>query len=163
MPPCPVAATSGDEGRRRLADAAAPEAGAVGAAALLAGVGAQNSFAKKISRRHTAATASTATIEMAGGEGEGQEGTPEPPLLGEARSCYLCKCGFRQLHHFYAQLCPACAALNWRKRNQRADMQGRVALVTGGRVKIGFNVRRSRLLCLRVRVKIMGLIIVTTD
>ena len=44
------------------------------------------------------------------------------------------------LHHFYDQLCPGCADLNWRKRTQSARLEGRVALVTGGRVKIGFQV-----------------------
>merc|ERR1712137_143329 len=33
----------------------------------------------------------------------------------------------------------ACADLNWTKRVQRADLNGRVVLLTGGRVKIGFQ------------------------
>lgn len=56
------------------------------------------------------------------------------------RSCYTCKARYRLLHHFYDQLCPSCADLNWRKRTQSARLEGRVALVTGGRVKIGFQV-----------------------
>ncbi|HEY8965745.1 MAG TPA: SDR family oxidoreductase, partial [Candidatus Methylacidiphilales bacterium] len=40
---------------------------------------------------------------------------------------------------FYDQLCPACAALNWTKRTETADLRGRVALLTGGRVKIGYQ------------------------
>ena len=47
---------------------------------------------------------------------------------------------FRKLHAFYAQLCPECAALNWAKREQSADLRGRFALVTGSRVKIGYQV-----------------------
>ncbi len=35
------------------------------------------------------------------------------------------------------QFCPACSQLNWSKRNATADLTGRVALVTGGRIKIG--------------------------
>jgi 3-oxoacyl-ACP reductase-like protein len=63
-----------------------------------------------------------------------------PEKLAFDRSCYICKARYRQLHHFYDQLCPACAELNWRKRTQSARLEGRVALVTGGRVKIGFQV-----------------------
>jgi len=64
----------------------------------------------------------------------------------EARTCYVCKSDFHELHHFYDQLCPECAELNWRKRNQSADLRGRVALVTGGRVKIGYQ---AAMKCLR--------------
>jgi NAD(P)-dependent dehydrogenase (short-subunit alcohol dehydrogenase family) len=56
-----------------------------------------------------------------------------------ARMCYVCKADFHELHHFYDQMCPPCAELNWQKRNQTADLRGRIALVTGGRVKIGYQ------------------------
>jgi len=62
--------------------------------------------------------------------------TTELPKL---RSCYVCKVRYRQLHQFYDQLCPTCAALNWTKRHQTANLQGKVAIVTGSRVKIGFQ------------------------
>ena len=63
-----------------------------------------------------------------------------PPVsLSNQRACYICKRRFSTLHHFYDTLCPPCADLNWRKRNQMADLAGRVALVTGSRVKIGFQ------------------------
>jgi NAD(P)-dependent dehydrogenase (short-subunit alcohol dehydrogenase family) len=62
-----------------------------------------------------------------------------PRELGEARKCYVCKAEFTRLHFFYDQMCPACAALNWEKRHQSADLRGRVALVTGSRVKIGYQ------------------------
>jgi hypothetical protein len=35
---------------------------------------------------------------------------------------------------------PRCADLNSGKRKQTADLRGRIALLTGGRVKIGFHV-----------------------
>ena len=57
----------------------------------------------------------------------------------EPRNCYICKQDFQQVHHFYDQLCPACAELNFRKRTETADLSGRVALLTGGRVKIGYQ------------------------
>jgi NAD(P)-dependent dehydrogenase (short-subunit alcohol dehydrogenase family) len=69
-----------------------------------------------------------------------EENETPPAELAEARSCYVCKAPFRKLHHFYDQMCPECAALNWEKRNQSADMTGRTALVTGARVKIGYQI-----------------------
>ena len=60
--------------------------------------------------------------------------------LDRPRKCYICKQSFGHLHHFYDSLCPGCAQVNWDKRNQTADLQGRTALVTGGRIKIGFQI-----------------------
>nr|MBA3970388.1 SDR family NAD(P)-dependent oxidoreductase [Gemmatimonadota bacterium] len=57
----------------------------------------------------------------------------------EPQNCYVCKQDYSALHHFYDQLCPPCAELNFRKRTETADLRGRVALLTGGRVKIGYQ------------------------
>ena len=57
----------------------------------------------------------------------------------EPQNCYICKRDYEELHHFYDQLCPPCAELNFRKRTETADLRGRVALLTGGRVKIGYQ------------------------
>jgi NAD(P)-dependent dehydrogenase (short-subunit alcohol dehydrogenase family) len=57
----------------------------------------------------------------------------------EPQNCYICKRDYSVIHHFYDQLCPACAELNFRKRTELADLNGRVALLTGGRVKIGYQ------------------------
>ena len=62
-----------------------------------------------------------------------------PRDLHEARTCYVCKARFTRVHHFYDSLCSPCAELNWERRHQSVDLEGRVALVTGGRVKIGFH------------------------
>jgi NAD(P)-dependent dehydrogenase (short-subunit alcohol dehydrogenase family) len=59
--------------------------------------------------------------------------------LPKLRSCYVCKSRYRDLHHFYDQLCTTCAALNWEKRHQMADMTTKICIVTGSRVKIGFQ------------------------
>ena len=67
------------------------------------------------------------------------EETPEPLESPELRHCYVCKQKFTQLHHFYDQMCPACAEFNFFKRTELADLSGRVALLTGGRVKIGYQ------------------------
>src|SRR5688500_14125259 len=57
----------------------------------------------------------------------------------ELLHCYVCKRKYTQVHHFYDQLCPPCAELNFFKRTETADLRGRVALLTGGRVKIGYQ------------------------
>ena len=57
----------------------------------------------------------------------------------ELLHCYVCKQKYTRIHHFYDQLCPACADLNFFKRTETADLRGRVALLTGGRVKIGYQ------------------------
>ena len=57
----------------------------------------------------------------------------------EPQNCYICKRDYSAIHHFYDQLCPACAELNFHKRSETADLRGRVALLTGGRVKIGYQ------------------------
>ena len=59
--------------------------------------------------------------------------------LEQPRNCYTCKRDYLLVHHFYDSLCPDCAELNWTKRKQTADLSGRYALLTGGRVKIGYQ------------------------
>ncbi|MET0553611.1 MAG: SDR family NAD(P)-dependent oxidoreductase [Vicinamibacteria bacterium] len=59
--------------------------------------------------------------------------------LRKPKTCYVCKEDFTVLHHFYDALCPPCAELNYEKRFQTAPLEGRVGLVTGARVKIGFQ------------------------
>ena len=66
------------------------------------------------------------------------DATP-PNALHKAARCYICKRMYARLHFFYHLLCPDCAALNYAKRMQRADLTGRIALVTGGRIKIGYR------------------------
>jgi NAD(P)-dependent dehydrogenase (short-subunit alcohol dehydrogenase family) len=63
----------------------------------------------------------------------------EPAATAESRHCYVCKEHYQTLHHFYDQLCPSCADFNFAKRGELADLRGRVALLTGGRVKIGYQ------------------------
>ena len=71
----------------------------------------------------------------------------ETAKLVHPRSCYTCKLMFRELHFFYAQFCPSCAAFNYTKRTATANLVGRVAIVTGGRVKIGFQIALRLLRC----------------
>jgi NAD(P)-dependent dehydrogenase (short-subunit alcohol dehydrogenase family) len=65
-----------------------------------------------------------------------QRAAVDPTLT---QNCYICKSDYTEIHDFYDQLCPACAALNFAKRTETADLRGRVALLTGGRVKIGYQ------------------------
>ena len=53
--------------------------------------------------------------------------------------CYVCKQDYVDLHPFYDQLCRRCGDFNLHKRTETADLTGRVALLTGGRVKIGYQ------------------------
>ena len=55
------------------------------------------------------------------------------------RRCYVCKEPYEALHPFYDQLCVPCGDFNFAKRTETADLSGRVALLTGGRVKIGYQ------------------------
>src|SRR3954471_17785411 len=57
----------------------------------------------------------------------------------EPQHCYVCKQRYTTVHGFYDQLCPSCGDFNYRKRAETADLSGRVALLTGGRVKIGYQ------------------------
>ena len=59
--------------------------------------------------------------------------------LKSPRNCYICKAEYTKLHHFYDAMCPQCAAFNYQKRFQTAPMEGQVALITGARLKIGYQ------------------------
>jgi NAD(P)-dependent dehydrogenase (short-subunit alcohol dehydrogenase family) len=61
------------------------------------------------------------------------------PMLGNARNCYVCKQAFSLTHRYYDSMCRDCGDFNYAKREQTADLSGRFALVTGARVKIGFQ------------------------
>jgi NAD(P)-dependent dehydrogenase (short-subunit alcohol dehydrogenase family) len=59
--------------------------------------------------------------------------------LQKPRECYVCKTYFTQVHFFYDSMCASCAELNYQKRFQTASLDGRVALITGARLKIGYH------------------------
>jgi NAD(P)-dependent dehydrogenase (short-subunit alcohol dehydrogenase family) len=67
------------------------------------------------------------------------EDDPEFREVVDSQHCYVCKRRYLEIHPFYDQLCPECGDLNFRKRTETADLSGRVALLTGGRVKIGYQ------------------------
>ena len=61
------------------------------------------------------------------------------PELKRDRACYVCKRPFVKVHRYYDSMCGDCGDFNYAKRAQTADLSGRFALVTGARVKIGFQ------------------------
>lgn len=67
------------------------------------------------------------------------EGATAGTLI-EARACYVCKQRYHVVDAFYHQLCPPCAAKHHARRDQRTDLTGRRALLTGGRAKIGMYI-----------------------
>ena len=74
--------------------------------------------------------------------GFSQQDVDDDPDFREAvqpQCCYVCKQHYTAIHSFYDQLCPTCAEFNFAKRTELADLKGRVALLTGGRVKIGYQ------------------------
>src|SRR5690606_1220590 len=77
------------------------------------------------------------------GQHDPRNNAADPVSHGESPEllhCYVCKQKYTQVHHFYDQLYPTCADLNYHGRNETADLRGRVSLMTGGRVKIGYHV-----------------------
>jgi NAD(P)-dependent dehydrogenase (short-subunit alcohol dehydrogenase family) len=61
-------------------------------------------------------------------------------ILERPRACYICKKRYVEVDAFYHQLCQDCAAENRARRDARADLTGRRALLTGGRAKIGMYI-----------------------
>src|SRR5690606_23404844 len=85
-------------------------------------------------------------IEMVSGVEQERE-------LKSPRNCYVCKTPFTKLHFFYDAMCPDCAAFNYAKRFQTAPLHGQVALITGSRLKIGYQ---ATLMILRAGAKVIA-------
>lgn len=56
--------------------------------------------------------------------------------------CYCCEKEIAKPHFFYKEMCESCGNFNYQKREQRINLDGYRALVTGGRIKIGFETAR---------------------
>ncbi|WP_263172501.1 SDR family NAD(P)-dependent oxidoreductase [Streptomyces sp. SCSIO ZS0520] len=94
-----------------------------------------------------AVTESTATGSAERIDDETQGLLPSSSSLGEVagilqrpRSCYICKQRYVEVDAFYHQLCLPCATENRMRRDARADLGGKRALLTGGRAKIGMYI-----------------------
>ena len=94
--------------------------------------------------------AAAGTSSVAQGESDawvaGPDATDAPDTV-VPQHCYICKQKFAKIHHFYDQMCEACAEFNYRKRTELVDLSGRTALLTGGRVKIGYQAGLKLLRC----------------
>ena len=60
--------------------------------------------------------------------------------LNTARKCHICKESFTEVHHFYYALCKSCGTFNYGKRMQVRNLTGKVVLLTGSRIKIGYQI-----------------------
>lgn len=77
-------------------------------------------------------------------------------VIGELhtpRNCYICKKEYVKVHFFYDTMCPDCATYNYEKRFQTSDLTGQVVLITGSRLKIGYQ---STLMLLRAGAKVIA-------
>ncbi|MCU0683879.1 MAG: SDR family NAD(P)-dependent oxidoreductase [Polyangiaceae bacterium] len=135
---------SGAESRPAGAsDAASGPAGASGAASGPAGASGAASGP---------AGASGAASGPAGASGAAEAAETER-RLELPRNCYVCKAEFRRLHFFYDSLCYECAEFNYVKRFQTARLDGKVALITGARLKIGYQ---ASLMLLRAGARVVA-------
>lgn len=55
-------------------------------------------------------------------------------------SCHICLSKYTQIDDTYHQHCPTCAEFSKQKRSQCANLTGLTALVTGARIKIGYEI-----------------------
>ncbi len=82
--------------------------------------------------------------------------TPDTPAvrhLIKPVNCYICKALFAEMHFFYDSMCPSCAGFNYAKRFQSASLKGQTALITGSRLKIGYQ---SALMMLRAGARVIA-------
>lgn len=108
---------------------------------LLRGV---NALVRRDARERDRAILDETGIRRQRREGEREESNVDSapdrmPDLERSRRCYICRQRYQQPHPHYDSLCPSCADFNWKKRNQTVDVAGRYALITGGRVRLGFE------------------------
>ena len=73
--------------------------------------------------------------------------------LEKPRNCYVCKEEYSEVHFFYDSMCARCADFNYRKRFQAASLEGQVAVITGARLKIGYQ---AALMMLRAGAKVIA-------
>jgi NAD(P)-dependent dehydrogenase (short-subunit alcohol dehydrogenase family) len=54
-------------------------------------------------------------------------------------TCYICHSKINESHFHYSQMCVSCGNMNYKKRTEFSNLDKYIALVTGGRIKIGFQ------------------------
>ena len=62
-------------------------------------------------------------------------------------NCYICKhkLGINDVHEHYGNLCKKCGDYNYSFRTMKLYFSGRIAIVTGGRIKIGLEIVKKLL------------------
>lgn len=99
-------------------------------------------------RRAREASVFTAPAQITG------EQPPHPTEeLNSPRNCYVCKAEYTKLHFFYDAMCMDCAEFNYQKRFQTAPLHGQIALITGSRLKIGYQ---ATLMMLRAGARVIA-------
>ncbi len=66
-------------------------------------------------------------------------GPQEYQELKKPQKCYVCASSYSKLHFHYHLLCPSCAEFNFVQRNITNSLINHTALVTGARIKIGYE------------------------
>ncbi len=74
-------------------------------------------------------------------------------VLQQPRHCYVCKVDFQTLHFFYDAMCERCGDFNYSKRFQTASLEGKIAVITGSRLKIGYQ---AALMMLRAGARVIA-------
>lgn len=96
-------------------------------------------------RRRRAFHSPDAALAMTSGELALQEREAPDAPTHRALRCYMCDAPFRGDPSDPSRRCASCALLESAKRARRPDLSERVAIVTGGRVRIGYAVCLSLL------------------
>jgi NAD(P)-dependent dehydrogenase (short-subunit alcohol dehydrogenase family) len=61
-------------------------------------------------------------------------------MSNKSPRCIGCKQLFNDRHQYYHQLCASCGDFNDRQQGETTDLTGKIAVVTGARVNIGYGV-----------------------
>ena len=61
--------------------------------------------------------------------------------------CHTCKVRYNRLHPYYYSMCHLCGEYNYNKRLMARDLRGKIVLLTGCRIKIGYAMALSLLRC----------------
>lgn len=81
----------------------------------------------------------TAPAQIENANQDTKSNTAEQLHYKTDHDCYVCRAKFKTVHHFYDSMCSDCGDLNYLKRFQKAELTGQVALITGSRLKIGYQ------------------------
>ena len=69
--------------------------------------------------------------------------------LNQSKRCYVCKHRYHNIHSFYDSLCVKCGDFNMNQRSKykSMDLTNKICIVTGGRIKIGYEMVLMLLRC----------------